>query len=205
MNSSAIRTRIPTSIDKHRIIDLTDSIPDITANLIDDSQHYQLPSELFEDAVFQALNDLIDDFANDPDKYLKPHHQTLIDRTAERYLNDDLNLPSSSPLDEADLPHAEYEIGNVVKVIDSQEKHAEWAVFEVVERRYNPRCFRSTEAYLSETEWYYQLSSHESGDKLIWVRENDICDFDALRASQNQRFWEQQCCSAQNVCTQEIF
>ena len=70
MNSSAIKTRIPTSIDKHRIIDLTDSIPDITANLIDDSQHYQLPSELFEDAVFQALNDLIDDFANDPDKYL---------------------------------------------------------------------------------------------------------------------------------------
>ena len=89
MNPSAIKTHISTSIDKHRIIDLTDSIPDITANLIDDSQHYQLPSELFEDAVFQALNDLIDDFANDPDKYLKPHHQTLIDRTAEQYLNDD--------------------------------------------------------------------------------------------------------------------
>ena len=179
---------IPAPLDKHRIIDLTDSIPDITANLIHDSQHHQLPSELFENAVFEALNDLIDDFASDPDKYLKPHHQTLLDRTAELYLNDDLNLTNPT-VDEVDLPHAEYEIGSIVKVIDPEEQHTEWAVFEIVERRYNSRCFRSTEAYLSETQWYYQLSSHQNSDRILWARENDICAFDM----------------SHNVCTQEVF
>ena len=179
---------IPAPLDKHRIIDLTDSIPDITANLIHDSQHHQLPSELFENAVFKALNDLIDDFASDPDQYLKPHHQTLLDRTAERYLNDDLNLTNPT-VDEVDLPHAEYEIGSIVKVIDPQEQHTEWAVFEVVERRYNPRCFRSTEAYLSETQWYYRLSSHQNSDRILWARENDICAFDM----------------SHNICTLEVF
>ena len=135
-----------------------------------------------------ALNDLIDDFASDPDRYLKPHHQTLLDRTAERYLNDDLNL-TNPVIDEADLPHAEYEIGSIVKVIDPQEQHTEWAVFEIVERRYNPRCFRTTEAYLSETQWYYQLSSHQNSDRILWARENEICAFDM----------------SYNVCTTEIF
>ena len=55
MNSSTIK-------DYPHIIDLTDSLPDITANIIHDSEHYQLPSDIFEDLVFQALNDLIDDF-----------------------------------------------------------------------------------------------------------------------------------------------
>jgi hypothetical protein len=68
-----------------RIIDLTDSLPDITANLVHDSEHYQLPSDIFEDLLFKALNELIDDFATDPDKYLKPHHQTQIDQIAHDY------------------------------------------------------------------------------------------------------------------------
>ncbi|NJK58793.1 MAG: hypothetical protein HC939_23840 [Pleurocapsa sp. SU_5_0] len=70
-----------------RIIDLTNSIPDITANLIHDSEHFQLPSDLFEDLLFEALNDLIDDFSLDPDKYLKPHHQSQLDGIAQEYLN----------------------------------------------------------------------------------------------------------------------
>lgn len=69
-----------------RIIDLTDSIPDITANLIHDSEHFQLPSDIFEKLVFQALNDLIDEFAQNPDRYLKPHHRSEIDRIAHEYL-----------------------------------------------------------------------------------------------------------------------
>lgn len=70
-----------------RIIDLTDSLPDITANLIHDSKHFQLPSDLFEDILFEALNELIDNFAINPDKYLKPHHQSQLDGIAQEYLN----------------------------------------------------------------------------------------------------------------------
>jgi len=44
-----------------RIINLTDSIPDVTSNLIVDSEHYQLPSDIFEDTLYEALNDLIDE------------------------------------------------------------------------------------------------------------------------------------------------
>ena len=44
-----------------RIIDLTDSLADLTANIIYDSEHYLLPSDIFEDAILGAINDLIDD------------------------------------------------------------------------------------------------------------------------------------------------
>jgi len=69
----------------NRIIDLTECIPDITTNLIVDSEHYQLPSDLFEEALLKALNDLIDDFARNPNQYLKPQHLTEIDRIAGEY------------------------------------------------------------------------------------------------------------------------
>ena len=81
------------SIDRtqttQRIIDLTDSIPDITANLIHDSEHYQLPSDIFENAVLEAINDLIDDFADCPGRYLKPKHKQQIDQIAADYLQDE--------------------------------------------------------------------------------------------------------------------
>lgn len=67
-------------------VDLTNAIPDIAASLIHDSEHSQLPSDIFEKLVFQALNDLVDDFAQDPAKYLKPHHETAIDLIAHEYL-----------------------------------------------------------------------------------------------------------------------
>lgn len=85
--TSFIVTATPQTIIKSRIIDVTDSIPDITANIIHDSEHYQLPSDIFEDLVFQALNDLIDDFALNPDKYLKPHHYQKLDHLAHHYLH----------------------------------------------------------------------------------------------------------------------
>ena len=71
-------------------IDLTDSLPDITANIIHDSQHYLLPSNIFEGAVLEAINDLIDDFAINPDKYLKSKHLKQIDNIAAEYLQDEL-------------------------------------------------------------------------------------------------------------------
>lgn len=51
-----------------RIIDVSDNLPDITANVVHDSEHHQLPSDIFEDVIFDALNDLVDDFAANPDK-----------------------------------------------------------------------------------------------------------------------------------------
>jgi len=70
-----------------RIIDLTDSIPDVTSNLIVDSEHYQLPPDIFENALYEALNDLIDDFAQNPNRYLKPKHYARIDAVAHEYIN----------------------------------------------------------------------------------------------------------------------
>ncbi len=40
----------------------TDSLADITDNIIQDSEHYLLPSDIFEKAILEAINDLIDDF-----------------------------------------------------------------------------------------------------------------------------------------------
>jgi hypothetical protein len=52
---------IPTETAKVRVIDVTECIPDITTNLIaSSSEHYDLPPDIFEDLVFQALNDVID-------------------------------------------------------------------------------------------------------------------------------------------------
>lgn len=69
------------------IVDLTDSVPDIAANLIYGSQYHHLPSDIFEALIVQLINDLIDDLASDPQKYLEPHHETQIDLIAQDYLN----------------------------------------------------------------------------------------------------------------------
>ena len=74
----------------HHQIDLSDSLPDITANIIHDSKHYLLPSNIFETAILETINDLIDDFAINPDKYLKSKHLKQIDNIAAEYLQDEL-------------------------------------------------------------------------------------------------------------------
>lgn len=76
-----------TNNQQQRIINLTEAIPDITSNLIVDSEHYQLPSDLFEDVLFEALNDLIDKFSLNPNLYLEPKHYHKLDAIAEEYLN----------------------------------------------------------------------------------------------------------------------
>ncbi|HEY9766960.1 MAG TPA: hypothetical protein V6C71_00450 [Coleofasciculaceae cyanobacterium] len=117
----------------------------------------------------------------------------------------DINLeeleafPTEEIIDEADKPHSDYEVGSIVKVIDADEDHTEWAVFEIVECKYNPNLYDSIETYLNQCEWYYRLCSYQDGntmpsnnfvvDKSLWVREDEICDFDMS--------W--------NVCTEEIF
>ena len=68
-------------------IDLNDCLEDITTNIIHDSEHFLLPSDIFEDAVFEAVNDLIDEFAQAPDRFLTSRHTQRLDDIAHAYLN----------------------------------------------------------------------------------------------------------------------
>ncbi len=77
---------------------------------------------------------------------------------------------------EEDTPHSEFEPGQIVKVIDEGEEHTEWADFVVIGKNYNQQRFRSTESYLSETNWYYLLVSVDIPTQhQFWVAENEIC------------------------------
>ena len=90
-------------------------------------------------------------------------------------------FPTEEIIDEADLPHSEYQVGSIVKVIDSDEHHTEWAVFEVIDCKYNHNLYNSTESYLNESQWYFRLASNDDAStisKSLWVAENEICHFD---------------------------
>ena len=85
-NQITSRKICTTTKEKYQI-DLSDAIADITANIIHNSEHFQLPSEIFEKAVIRAINDLVDDFAINPNKYLKRKHLKQINEIAHHYLN----------------------------------------------------------------------------------------------------------------------
>jgi hypothetical protein len=58
----------------------------------------------------------------------------------------DCDLHSDS--DPIDAPHSRFALESIVKIIDPQEHHTEWATFTVIARKYNTELYRSTEAYL---------------------------------------------------------
>ncbi|MGL5938863.1 MAG: hypothetical protein ACRC2S_00520 [Waterburya sp.] len=93
----------------------------------------------------------------------------------------------SNPID---APHSRFSIESIVKIIDPDEPHTEWATFIVVGRKYNTELYRSTKSYLNEPDWYYKLANmeHEETFEPIWVAENEICEFD----------------SSHNICTEDI-
>ena len=78
---------------------------------------------------------------------------------------------------EEDLPHAEFDDGSIVKVIDREEEHTEWSSFVVIGKKLNQHRFRSTQAYLNEPDWYYLLTSTSPArtQHQFWVGENKIC------------------------------
>lgn len=80
--------------------------------------------------------------------------------------------------DPLDAPHARFAIDSTVKVIDEDEHDTEWASFTVISRKYNAELYRSTDAYLSEPSWYYELAgcNYDPNFKSIWIAENDICE-----------------------------
>ena len=72
--------------------------------------------------------------------------------------NSAIAILEAFPREEAmDELNSEYQIGDVVKIIDPQEHHSEWAAFEVAECRYNNNLYSNTESYLNQSEWYYRL------------------------------------------------
>lgn len=72
-------------------IDLCDAIPDMAANLIHNSSFHNLPPDIFEQLVFEALEELIERFSIDPKCYLLPKHQEKIDQIAYDYLDHDFD------------------------------------------------------------------------------------------------------------------
>ena len=94
----------------------------------------------------------------------------------DRTKTNDCIINGASELNE---PQAEHQIGSIVKIIDADENHTEWAVFKVVELKYNEELFQNTESYLNQPEWFYRLANTDKEDTFapIWVAENEICDF----------------------------
>jgi hypothetical protein len=115
----------------------------------------------------------------------------LFEQSARTYhqRTNDCDLHADS--DPIDVPHSRFAVESVVKVIDKDEHHSEWAAFVVINRQYNTRRYRSTESYLSEPEWYYQLANMEYEETIepLWVAKNKICEFD----------------QSHFVCTSDIF
>ena len=101
-------------------------------------------------------------------------------------------FPTEEIESKLDQPYSEYEVGSIVKIIDAESDHTEWAVFEIVECRYNHGLYRSSESYVNEVAWYYRLASHNNDttiSKSSWIREDEICHFDLSHF----------------ICTEEIF
>ena len=84
-------------------------------------------------------------------------------------------FPSEEIIDPYDLPHSEYEVGSVVKIIDKDEHHSEWGVFEVIERKHNQSLYKNADTYLQQPQWYYRLASKDTAQKMddVWVREDE--------------------------------
>ena len=115
------------------------------------------------------------------DRMAKQHHPRTNDCDSTLSL-----YPENIELPEEDLPYSEFEAENIVKIIDSEEHHTEWAKFIVVAKKLNTERYRSTESYLTEPQWYYQLAAipyeptypHSRTSQPFWVAETDICHFD---------------------------
>ncbi len=82
------------------------------------------------------------------DHQSRTHHIKTDDCIVSGALETEQAFPTEKIIDEADLPHPEFQPGSIVKVIDAEENHEEWAVFEIIECKYNALSLRR---YLSHT------------------------------------------------------
>lgn len=121
--------------------------------------------------------------------YNRMTHDCILNGSSKESLK---AFPTQEIVDEADLLHSQFKVGSLVKVIDPQEHHSEWSVFEIVEVKHNNHHFDSTDTYLNTQEWLYRLVTVKHQDtysKSLWVGENEICHFDQSHI----------------ICTEEIF
>jgi len=82
-------------------------------------------------------------------------------------------MTSENQESEHDLPHSEYQVGDKVKVIDSNEHHSEWAVFQILERRHN-RDRDSNSPSFGYPGYYFKLPGFKG--ESFWVFGDEICD-----------------------------
>ena len=133
--------------------------------------------------------------------FSRTHHQMVDDCILNGSLDipEDANSTEVIELDRDGYPikadsSSSFQVGSIVKIIDEEEHHTEWAVFEVIECKYNQYIHDShkPEAYRNHVDWYYRLASNNDGctlGKLLWVTENEICHFE----------------QSHQICTLDIF
>ncbi len=114
--------------------------------------------------------------------YLEPTGKgwcNLFDQPARRHHPQTLDCQLNLPTEEEDLPHAEFEPGQIVKIIDEGEEDCnEWASFVVIGASFNQNRFRSIQTYLSEPDWNYLIASVDHTQHQFWVAETEICHVD---------------------------
>jgi hypothetical protein len=71
----------------HYTISLSDCLEDIAENFIyAESEYSQIPSFVLVPLMFEAVNDLIDEFSTNPEKYISDRLREKIDETVSEYL-----------------------------------------------------------------------------------------------------------------------
>jgi hypothetical protein len=68
-------------------ISLSDCLEDIAENFIyAESEYSQVPSFVLVPIMFEAVNDLIDEFSSSPEKYISDRLRQKLDETVSEYL-----------------------------------------------------------------------------------------------------------------------
>lgn len=115
--------------------------------------------------------------------YVRKEHSA----TEDCIVNDAIFKDPFDPDWELNQPHPPFEVGDRVKLIDSNKTHQQWRTYTVTALRHNPEVFQSVESYLQETEWYLEIEDADGNSRE--VKENDIC------LAENSHL----------ICTEEIF
>jgi len=78
-----------------------------------------------------------------------------------------------APSIEADPEHSEYQIGDLIKVIEAEVHHARWTEYTVLDIFENENLHRTQESYLNESRWYYRVQTQHQ--RRLCLAENQIC------------------------------
>ena len=128
-------------------------------------EHHEITDDCIHSSKSLISHELEDNLALFPDV----NFEELQAFSTEEIIDEAIaygNSPAKLSAREARAPHAKYQVGSIVKIIDPDEDYTEWGVFEVTECMHNKNLFDNTETYLHQSEWYYRLSSHIDGNTL---------------------------------------